>query len=186
MTGTVHIVQKIHNQGVLKGLQRLPDAIQAEVDAELGAIAKAGAGEMKQVMARNGSAADSTMINSVDARKLAIMHWWVGPSVNYARAVNEGTGPAAGKPNYMPDPEALEGYIKRRGNIRLKGKPGSSRRTQVLREIRDRAWGMAVHIWHHGTKPHNFVNPTADFIRGMLPARIAGAVQRGAQKAMPA
>lgn len=183
-TGTVKLTHTIDNRAALQGLTRLPDAVVAEADAELGAIAEVGAAEMKRVIARNGSTARSVLVNSVSARQLAMMHWWVGPGVNYARAVNEGTGPAAGKPNYMPNPEHLEDYVRQRGRIRMGGKPGSRRRNAVLREIRDRAWGLAVHIWHHGTQPHNFVTPTAEHLQAILPARMAAAVDRGIGKAM--
>lgn len=180
------IVTTLDNAGALKGLQRIPEAVEWHVDAEIGAIAEQGAVWMKERLAANRSMARSILANSIRAARLALMHWFVSPGTNYARAVEEGTGPAVGKPNYMPDPKHLEDYVKQRGSIRLRGKPNSPTRRRVLDEIRERAWGLAIHIWWHGTKPQPFVAPTAEKLRTVAPDRVTGAVQRGLQEAFRA
>jgi hypothetical protein len=183
---TTRIDIRLDQEKALQGLEHLPGAVAAEVDAELGALAEQGAVMMKQRLAANGSMARTTLVTSIRAKREALMHWRVAPGVNYARAVEEGTGPAVGRPNYMPNPEHLEDYIRQRGGIKMAGKPGSSRRQRVINEIRDRAWGLAVHIWWHGTKPRPYVKPTAEQLRAIAPARVSAAVQRGLQKAFPA
>ncbi len=177
---------KLDQEKTLQGLEHLPGAVGAEVDAELGRLAQEGAVMMKRRLAENRSMARTTLANSIHAVRRALMHWWVGPAVNYARAVEEGTGPAVGRPSYMPNPEHLEDYIRQRGGIRMAGKPGSSRRQRVINEIRDRAWGLAVHIRRHGTRPRPYVKPTAEQLNAIASARVTAAVQRGLQKVFPA
>lgn len=185
MSGLRIEVRLDHDQA-LRGLEHLPGAVTAAVDAELGAIAQTGANLMKLRLAQNRSMARSTLANSIHAVKQGLMHWFVGPSVNYGRMVEEGTGPAAGRASYMPKVEHLEDYIRQRGGLRMQGKPGSTRRNRVLTEIRDRAWGLAMHIRRHGTRPHPFVAPTADRLRESVPTRVTAAVQRGLQQVFPA
>ncbi|MDP3715970.1 MAG: hypothetical protein Q8R21_06120, partial [Burkholderiales bacterium] len=69
---------------------------------------------------------------------------------------------------------------------RMTGKPGSSRRQRAIDEIRDRAWGLAVHIRRHGTRPRPYVKPTAEQLNAITAARVTAAVQRGLQKVFPA
>lgn len=177
---------RIDHQKALQGLEHLPGTVIAEVDGEMGAIAEQGADMMKRQLAINRSMARTTLATSVRAERRAAMHWWVGPGLNYGRMVEEGTGPAAGRRSYMPDPERLQDYIRQRGGIRMTGKPGTSARQRAIDEIRDRAWGLAVHIRRHGTKPRPFVKPTAEQLRAIASTRVSEAVQRGLQKVFPA
>ena len=174
---------KIDNRRAMAGIDRMDPAVESSVDGELGAIAQGGALEMKLQLGRNRSMARSTLAYSIRAFRVQRLHWFVGPSVNYGRPLEEGTGPAVGKKSYMPNPANLEDYVKQRGNIGLSGKPGSTRRRQVLDQIRDRAWGLAVHIRKYGTKPHPFVAPVAEKLRTSAPPRVVAAVERGLQEA---
>lgn len=177
---------KLDNEQVTRGLGRLDPTVEASVDRELDAIAQGAALDMKAALTRNRSLARSTLVLSVMSRRIGRLHYWAGPGTNYARIVEEGSGPAVGKPNYMPNPQYLEDYVKQRNNIKLAGKAGSARRRKVLDNIRDRAWGLAVHIWHHGTKPHPFVAPVAEKLRASAPPRVLAAVERGLQEAFRA
>lgn len=181
---------KLDNRRVMAGLDHMDPAVERSVDAELGAIAQGAAVEMKTLLTINRSIARSTLLQSINAVKVGARHWFVGPSVNYGRAVEEGTGPAVGRASYMPNPQFLEDYVRQnRGDgrgIKMAGKPGSTARRQVLDKIRDRAWGLAVHIRKFGTKPHPFVAPTADKVRISAPPRVMAAVERGLQEAFRA
>lgn len=132
---------------------------------------------MRRRIAANKSVAFSTLVNSIQVLQDGELGRFVAPSVNYARMVDEGTGPAAGRKRYFPDPKALEPYVKLRSRITITGKPGSPQRKAQRDEIRDRAQALARYIYVHGTKPHPFVEPTRDDMQ----ARVIELLTQGAQ-----
>lgn len=164
----------IDDAQVRQALERMPDVVVRHVDSNLWKGSQALA-----VTARhNASAHDAFATNreAIHARKLGPLHFQVVAGSNYARALEEGTGPAAGKRAYMPDPEKLQDYIKRRHRITFTGRRDSRKRRGQEREIRERAWGMARAIAKHGTEPYPFMAPALEEHR----SRLHQLVQEGA------
>lgn len=176
---TAEIKVTIDNARVTEALAKAPGVIERHAEIGLQRGAEETAREMKAVLTTNRSAARSTLIQSIRAVRLEKLHYFVGPAVNYARMVEEGTGPAAGRRAYMPNPTFLRDYVKQRSGINFKGKPGSTRRRQAMDEIRDRAFALAVHIRRHGTKPHPFVAPTREKMQPRIRELVEPSVARG-------
>ena len=106
----MNIAINIQNRRVNEALARLPGVIEGKADAAIWRGAEEFARAAKQKLVENKSAGRSTLINSVIARRLGQMHFEVTAGANYARMVEEGTGPAAGKKSYMPNPVFLRDY----------------------------------------------------------------------------
>lgn len=98
----------------------------------------------------------STLAQSINVYEEGGLSRLVAPSVNYARAVEEGT-----RPGYMPPTGPLMEWLKRRGSVRM-ARAGSKKRTAQEADLRDCAFGLARFIRAHGTKPHPFMKPTAE------------------------
>lgn len=153
----MEIRQVLHDETVQAGLREGPEHVIRHVEAAQLKGAHLIARTAKLNAAR--IAAFSTLANSIGVNKVAPLHFEVRAATNYARPVEEGTGPAAGRASYTPNSTHLLAYIKRRGNIRWQGRPGSQRRRDLMREIRDRAFALAMHIRKHGTKASPFMRP---------------------------
>ncbi len=177
MSGT-EIRITLDDRLVAAGLAKAPGVIQRNVSDALSRGAEETAREMKAALVSNRSAARSALLLSIRPLRIGEMRYFVAPGVNYARMVEEGTGPAAGRASYMPDPSKLEDYVKQRAGITLKGRKGSASRRSQLAEIRDRAWGLALYIKEHGTKPHPFVAPTRDLMDPKIRVMVAAAVNK--------
>ena len=162
----MEIRQVLHDEVMQAGLREGPEHVIRHVEAAQLRGAQLIARTARLNAARH--AAFSTLTNSIAARKVGELHFEVRAATNYARALEEGTGPAAGRAPYMPNPVHLQAYVKRRANIRWQGRPGSQRRRDLMREVRDRAWALAVHIRKHGTKPHPYMAPAAEQHRAQL------------------
>jgi len=120
--------------------------------------------EVARAMRQRASAHDmlGTLKQSIRAVRDGEHAWTVAPGVNYARMVEEGTGPAAGRARYFPRPDALMSFVRRRSALTFTGtRPGSSARRAVAQELVDRVWALARSIHAKGTRPHPFVRPTA-------------------------
>ena len=105
----------IYNRRVDEALRRLPGVIETRVDLAL----DRGSQEFVREARSRAPKARSALVNSILSRRLGEMHYEVSTGVNYARAVEEGTGPAVGKASYMPNPLLLQDYVKQRGGIAL-------------------------------------------------------------------
>jgi len=148
---------------------KAPEVMTRHVDAHLHRGAEEVAREEKLILAENKSMARSILANSIRALHMGPMHWQVRTGTDYARMVEEGTGPVAGRPSYMPNPVKLMDYVKQRARITFKSaKAGSPARRSLMRQIRDRAWGLAIWIRKHGTKPHPFAAPALERKRSRL------------------
>lgn len=115
---------------------------------------------------------------SIRTYKRSELERLVAPSVNYARAVEEGT-----KPGYWPNIGALIDWInspKQRGFTLAK--PGTKRRLSQALEIRDRASGLARFIHAHGTKAHPFMAPTAEKMKSRVHQLLREGAAAGVQE----
>lgn len=160
-------------------MDKAPGVVERHVDGRLALVAAKVARDAKLQLASNNSMALGALANSIGSRRLAMLRWQVSTGTNYARAVEEGTGPAAGAKPYMPNPDALRAYVKQRSKITFAGKPGSPKRTGQIDEIRDRAWALARHIRKFGTKPHPYMAPAAEKNRAGATEQVALAVAAG-------
>ena len=159
----------INDAAARAAFAKAPEVVTRHVDALLGRGAQEVAREEKLILVENKSMARSILANSIRALHPGPMHWQVRAGTDYARMVEEGTGPAAGRKAYMPNPVHLRDYIKQRSRITFKSaKAGSPKRRSLMQEVRDRAWGLALWIRKHGTKPHPFAKPALERKRSRL------------------
>lgn len=141
-----------------KALEDFPGVMGSNVDRYLSRAAIEVAREAKIAAPKHFSA----LANSIRSEKDGNLAYVVAPGVNYGAAVEYGTGPAAGKAAYFPNPGALEPYVKRNG--------GS-------------AWALARYIFAHGTKPHPYMAPTAEKMRPRVEALVNEGVDAGIREA---
>lgn len=149
----------IDDKLAIAAFQRAPAVIERHVDHGM----ERGADELSRAARDNAARHDwlGTLRNSIHAEHPELMHYIVATGVNYARAVEEGTGPAAGQAPYFPDWTALIPYVRShamRGGEQL-NKSGSSARFFQEREFENRAFQLARYISHHGTKPAPYMKP---------------------------
>lgn len=175
---------EINHRRVAEALEKAPEVIVRNVDAALQRGAEEAAREMKLALATNRSMARSTLANSIRAARVAALHYYVAPGVNYGRMVEEGTGPAAGQKSYMPNPVHLRDYVQQRSRITFTAKPGTPGRRAQMDEVRDRAWALAQHIRKHGTQPHPFVKPTRDKMEPRIRELVGQAVERSLKEVL--
>ena len=90
-------------------LQKAPGVVRARLGeaVETGAALIARAAR-ENVSKRNGFGG---LLNSIQHRQLGPLHWEVRPSVAYAVIVELGSGPAAGRAKYYPNPDALRDWL---------------------------------------------------------------------------
>lgn len=135
---------------------------------------------MKRRIAANRSTAYSNLINSILEKREGDYSRLVSTRARYARMVEEGTGPAAGRARYFPDPGGLLGYVKQRSGITW-AKAGSRKRASQADEVNQRAWALARFINVHGTQPHPFAAPTATEMAPRVQALLAQGAAAGVQ-----
>lgn len=153
---------RIDDKLAIAALQRAPEVIERTVDQGMAR----GADEIARSAREKAARRDwlGTLKQSIHTEHPAPLHYVVATAVNYARAVEEGTGPAAGRAPYFPDWTALIPYVRShavRGGERLK-RAGSRPRFFQEREFENRAFQLARFISHHGTKPQPYMKPARD------------------------
>lgn len=160
-------------------LQKAPGVVEKWLE---GAIAR-GAMEIARLGRDKAPKLFSTLTNSIRYERLEALHYRVATGVNYARAVEEGTGPAAGHARYYPNPDSLLDYLttapsKRGFNWARKG---SGKREAQRYDLWWRSRALAWHIYQHGTKAHPYMGPAADegepIVRLLARNAVASAIQ---------
>lgn len=149
----------IDDKLAIAAFQRAPAVIERHVDQGM----ERGADELARAARDNAARHDwlGTLRNMIHTEHPELLHYAVVSQAKYARAVEDGTGPAAGKPPYFPDWTALIPYVRShalRGGEPLK-KSGSSARFFQEREFENRAFQLARYISHHGTKQAPYMKP---------------------------
>jgi hypothetical protein len=179
MTG---ITVKVDHARAVAAFRKAPEVMHRHVDAGLSRGAQEVANEARTLAPK----LFSTLTNSILASQVGPLHWRVQPGVNYARDVEEGTGPAAGRSRYYPNPEALQQYImlspKMRGH--KWAKPGSRARGEQELNIWFRARALAWYIYAHGTKPQPYMAPAVEAKRSRVIDLVREAAARGAREVM--
>lgn len=163
-------------------LQHAPEVIERAAAAAL----ERGADEVARAARENAAKRDlfGTLKQSIHVERPEPLRFVVATGTNYARAVEEGTGPAAGKARYFPDWTALIPYVKThatRGGERLK-RAGSAPRFFQEREFENRAFQLARYISHHGTKSAPFMKPALDEKESRIRQLVRQAVMDGARE----
>ena len=179
----MNIAITIQNRRVNEALARLPGVIEGKVDSALLRGAQEFAREAKLKLAKNNSMARSLLANTIIAKRTGPLQFEVSANTNYARMVEEGSGPAAGKPSYMPNPVFLRGYVTQRSRISFAAKQGTPARRAAVDEMRDRAFALAVHIRKYGTQPHPFMEPTRKKMEPRIRELVGNAVEAGVKEA---
>ena len=173
---------RIDDKLVIAALQRAPEVIERHAEQGL----ERGADEVARVARENAAPRDwlGTLKQSIHVEHPGPLHYAVATGTNYARAVEEGTGPAAGKAPYFPDWTALIPYVKSkatRGGERLK-RAGSNARFFQEREFENRAFQLARYISHHGTKPAPYMKPAKEATESRVRQLVRKAVFDGARE----
>lgn len=150
---------RVDDKLAIAALQRAPDIVLRHLDAGLGR----GAEELARTARDNAAKRDflGMLKQSIHVEHPAPLHYVVAASANYARAVEEGTGPAAGRAPYFPNVAALIPYVRSkalRGGEKLQRArtPGRARQESGFES---RAFGLARFIHAHGTKPAPYMAP---------------------------
>jgi hypothetical protein len=175
---------EIRDARAREALRRAPDVVARHLEQ---ALAR-GAEEVARA-ARNKAAghdAFGTLRNSIRTERVGELHQAVVAGTNYARAVEEGTGPAVGKDRYFPDWTALIPYVRtkqRRGGEKLK-RAGSKARFFQEREFENRAFALARYISHHGTQAYPFMRPAKIEKESRVRELVRLAARRGAREAL--
>lgn len=163
-----------------QALRDAPATMERHIDPKL----SRGAEEVAREAKRLAPKLYSTLASSIRAERVGQMNYRVSTGMNYARAAEEGTGPAAGKARYYPNPESLmqflmmtpswRGRIARVGiansggwatSFNAKGtwaKLGSKRRGTQELELWLRSRAMAWAIYMKGTKAQPYMKPAAE------------------------
>jgi hypothetical protein len=166
---------------VIDKIRGLPAELRDELQVDLDTAGQLVAAEML-VAAPGGPT--SNLKQSIKMDQESETSRWVGPHVAHGIYVELGTGPAAGRAPYFPNPANLESWVKFRGGISLRNtKLGSARRQGQMDEIRDRAWALARYLARVGTRAQPFVQPTAEKTAPRVAAILQGGVERVLAKA---
>lgn len=163
-------------------LGRIPAEVERAVEVQLAL----GAEEVARDAKRNAPKLYSTLANSIRAERVGALHYRVSTGMNYARGVEEGTGPAAGKARYYPNPESLLQYLQMSPQMR---RFEWKRKGSLMRDLQEavlplRAKQMAWAIYMKGTKARPFMQPAAEANRSRLFELVALGVDEGLKGAM--
>lgn len=156
-----------------------PDVVRKHV----GPAVLRGANEIAAEEKRLAPKSLSALVNSIIVGPAGDLAYQVSPGVDYAAYVVHGSGPAAGRPRYYPNPDNLLQYLmtspRARGFDRFK-RSARGRLEQEMDLVR-RSQSFAWWIYQHGTKPQDFVTPAVaakrdscvEFVRDAVAAGIA-------------
>jgi len=143
---------------------RAPEVMRAKM--QFGALR--GAEEIARLAKARASKVQSTLVNSIRAEMLPSagadeVGAEAKTGVNYAAYVEHGTGPAAGRPRYYPNPDSLLDYLT--NTVPSRGfkwaRKGSGKRERQRLDLWFRSRALAMAIYQKGTKPKPFMAPAA-------------------------
>lgn len=170
-----------------EAFRRVPDAVLRHV--------RLGTEEGAQIVARDArgriNSKHSTLANSIRVEPLpdagGILGHEAAAGANYAAYVEHGTGPAAGRPRYYPNPDSLQDYMENTTQSRgfKRWARGAKREAQRLDIwFRSRAWAWSIYM--KGTKPHPYMKPAAEASDARVRQVLRVAVERGIREAFGA
>lgn len=163
-------------------LQKAPGVVRARLGeaVETGAALIARAAR-ENVSKRNGFGG---LLKSIQHRQLGPLHWEVRPSVAYAVIVELGSGPAAGRAKYYPNPDALRDWLMLNPSYRGHkwARKGSQKRGNQELDIWLRSRAMAWGIYQKGTQPYPFMKPAFESEKGNVSARASAAMRKAVEE----
>lgn len=168
---------KLDIDEVLARCQKLPAGLDAVMGFALDRIGIEGARRARaEAPKRFSTLTEGIRWVRPDASTVAIVS-----SARYAAYVEAGTGPAIGKPAYMPNPVHLYAYVKSTARVSFRNtRAGSRARGAQLDEIRDRAWALALYIQRHGTRPNPYMARTQAYMEQRAPEIVERELARAA------
>jgi len=171
------------DKAALDALARAPTVMDKHLEVALGRAAQETAKEMR--VAASERDVTGVLKNSIKVEASPLARF-VTPSVNYAAAVEEGTGPAVGRARYFPNPDNLLDFIRQSPAVRgfSLARKGSAKRGEQELDVWFRSRALALSIYMKGTKPHPFVAPTADKMRDRFFAAMDRGVESGINEVM--
>lgn len=154
-----------------------PETLRRHVGGAVWQGANAIAAEEKRLAPKSMTA----LVNSINVGPAGELAYQVGPGVNYAAYVVQGSGPAVGRPKYFPNPDNLLQYLmtspKARGFARWSR--STKKRADQEMEITRRAQAFAWWIYQHGTRAQDFVTPAVNNQRDACVEFVRDAVRAG-------
>jgi hypothetical protein len=173
----------LDDESTRAALNKAPGVIAQNLELALDRAAQEGA----DMMIAEASKSDVTgnLKSSIRVRASTLSRF-ITPTVNYAEAVEEGTGPAAGKARYYPNPDNLLDFLRQSPAARgfKWARKSSSKRGEQDMELRFRSRALAMSIYMKGTKPAPFVAPTAEKLTSRFFEVMDVGVERGVMESM--
>lgn len=174
---TSRIDIRIDDARVLEAFSKAPEVMKRYV----GGAVQQGAGEIVSEAKIRAPKSLSNLVNSIIAAPAGELAWVARAGSAHAVAVEQGTGPAAGKDKYYPNPDSLLQYLmttpKARGFGRWK-RSDRGRLEQEMGMVR-RAQAFAWWIYQHGTKAQPFMAPAAEAKRDRCTELVRASVSKG-------
>ena len=152
----------INSDKVLAAFQRAPAAMSRSLDSGLDRAAAKMVRTAQDKLRENDSIAFSVLVQSIRYRRTGNLERTVWPAANYARYLEEGTGPG-----YMPNGYALTAWLK------VKGAANPKRQS----------FALAKHIFRHGIKAHPFWEPAFNEAEPEMRQIIGRSVAQGIREA---
>lgn len=176
---------RIDDARAREAFDRAPEVMRRYVSeaAEQGAMTIANAARRSTVfLDAFGTLRQSIHVAPVEGLPPEQVGFEARTGVAYARYVEEGSGPAAGRPRYYPNPDSLRQYLThspRMRRFKWKGRAGSDRRSEQEYDIWWRARAMAWSIYMRGTRAKPYMRPAAEQSEARVRQILKGAVARG-------
>ena len=172
----------VSNEKTIASLERMPGVIGEQLEVALDRAALEGATLMRAEASKHD--VFGTRKESIKVERAALERF-ITPSVNYAAAAEEGTGPAVGKARYFPNPDNLLDFIRQSPTARGFGsaRKNSKKRNEQDMELWFRSRALAMSIYMKGTKPAPIVAPTAENMKSRFFALMDDGVARGVRLA---
>ncbi|SEO64057.1 HK97 gp10 family phage protein [Nitrosovibrio sp. Nv6] len=155
----MHIRYQVASKEAQEAFDRAPDVMERNLEPFL----KRGAYDVADEARARVPGLFGTLRQSILPASVGKLHWRVSPGMNYAVDVEEGTGPAAGKARYYPNPDNLLQYLRLAPSYRgFKWTPRKSRKREEQElDLWFRSRQMAWAIYNKGTKAQPFMEPAA-------------------------
>ncbi|MDH5633610.1 MAG: hypothetical protein OEZ10_11520 [Gammaproteobacteria bacterium] len=159
----INLSIKVTSRRVEQALKLAPGVMAKHMQRGIGRVGAEGAREMKRNA--RGSMAEGTMVNSMRSQPRGQFAVFIGPAVDYAPMVDEGTGPGG-----VPSIQTLKDWIS------VKGITPESPDVDDEDEL---AFLIQRKIQEEGTPAQPFVDPTHQFLRRRGPVLMRKAAARG-------
>ncbi|HRH13174.1 MAG TPA: hypothetical protein PK225_02360 [Azonexus sp.] len=168
---------RIDEARVLAAFERADSVMRAHVGGAL----QIGASEIAEEARRLVPKSIENLLHSIMTEPSGEMAWMAKAGTLHAAAVEYGTGPAAGRPKYYPNPDNLLQYLMATPKARRFKSFKRSERGRLEQEmgVVRRAQAFAWWIYQHGTKAQPYMAPAAEAKRDRCVELVRASVQAG-------